>query len=139
MNTPFVIERTYNVPAANVWDAITNNEKMRQWYFQLPEFRAEVGFEFRFDGGPDGRAYHHICRITEVVPGQKLRHSWQYEGYDGISYVTFEVVDHGDSATLRLTHEGLETFPAIADFARQNFEAGWTHIIGKSLMEFLGS
>jgi hypothetical protein len=37
-----------------------------------------------------------------------------------------------------LTHEGLETFPANnIDFSRENFEAGWNDIIGKSLAGYL--
>jgi len=39
---------------------------------------------------------------------------------------------------LKLTHEGLETFPTNnKDFARSSFEGGWTHIIGKSIVEFV--
>jgi hypothetical protein len=39
---------------------------------------------------------------------------------------------------LKLTHEGLETFPASnTDFAKENFVAGWTHIVGTSLKEFV--
>jgi hypothetical protein len=34
----------------------------------------------------------------------------------------------GDKTRLKLTHEGLETFPKTAAFARENFEAGWTSI-----------
>ena len=43
-----VIERTFNAPVAKVWNAITDAEEMRQWYFDLKEFKPEVGFEFEF-------------------------------------------------------------------------------------------
>src|SRR5207253_1488269 len=43
-----VIERTYNAPIAAVWQALTDVDQMRQWYFALKEFRPEVGFEFEF-------------------------------------------------------------------------------------------
>jgi hypothetical protein len=45
--------------------------------------------------------------------------------------------DEGGKTRLKLTHEGLETFPQLPDFARHNFEQGWTYITGKSLPEFL--
>jgi uncharacterized protein YndB with AHSA1/START domain len=135
---PFVIEKTYNAPVDKVWQAITDKDKMKQWYFTLEDFKPEVGFEFRFTGGSEEMQYLHICRITEVIPQKKLKHTWQYDGYPGESFVTFELFDKGGNQTkLKLTHAGLETFPAMKDFARESFAQGWTYIIGKSLLEYL--
>ena len=135
----FTIERTYNAPAAKVWQAITSKEQMKQWYFDIPEFKPEVGFEFQFAGqGSEGQKYLHLCRITEVIPEKKLSHTWRYDGFPGMSTVTFELFAEGDQTRLKLTHEGLETMAANGpDFARESFTKGWTHIIGKSLKEFL--
>jgi uncharacterized protein YndB with AHSA1/START domain len=136
-NEPIVIERTLHAPVAKVWQAITDNNEMKKWYFNLPEFKPEVGFEFRFDGGTDDRIYHHVCVITEVIPGKKLQHSWRYDGYEGISYVTFELFAEGDKTRVRLTHEGIEAIAVNGpDFYKENFMAGWTDIIGRSLKEF---
>ena len=134
---PFVIERSYNAPIEKVWHAITNREAMKEWYFDLKEFRPEPGFEFQFEGGPDDRTYLHLCKVTEVVPGKKITYSWRYDGYEGNSFVTWELFPEGDKTRLKLTHAGLETFPAIADFAKQNFVDGWTDILGESLRKFL--
>lgn len=138
-NNPFVIERTFKASPKRIWEAITQKEKMKEWYFDLEEFRAEVGFEFRFSGGPPETQYLHICEVTEAVPEKKLTYSWRYDGYKGISYVTFELFGQGDSTLLRLTHSGLDSFDENnnADFARKNFQAGWTDIIGRSLKEYL--
>jgi len=138
MNTePFVIERTYNAPVQKVWKAITDRDQMKQWYFTFEEFKPEVGFEFEFEGGPDDRKYLHKCKIIEVIVNKKLTYSWRYDGYEGNSFVTFELFDEGDKTRLKLTHEGLETFPPNKDFAKENFAGGWTHIIGTSLKEFV--
>jgi len=51
--------------------------------------------------------------------------------------VTFELSGAGNKTKLRLTHEGLETFPQTPAYARKNFEAGWTAIIGSELKQFL--
>ena len=134
---PFVIERTLNAPIEKVWKAITEKEQMKQWYFDLAEFKPQTGFEFSFEGGTEEKSYLHLCKVTEVVPGKKLQYSWRYEGYEGNSFVTWELFPEGDQTRLRLTHEGLETFPDNPDFAKKNFEAGWTDIIGKNLKEFL--
>ena len=136
-NEPFVIERIYNAPIEKVWQAITNKNAMKQWYFEIEKFEPEVGFEFLFYGENEGRKYTHHCKIKEVIFQKKLSYSWQYEGYEGDSLVTFELFDEGSSTRLRLTHEGLEIFPINnTDFAKESFAAGWTYIIGKSLKEF---
>ena len=139
MNTePFVIERTYNAPVSKVWKAITDKDDMKKWYFDLPEFRPEVGFEFNFRAGEKDKLYLHLCKITEVVKGKKLTYSWKYDGYAGESFVTWELFEEGDKTRLKLTHSGLETFPADnPDLARHNFERGWTEIVGTSLKEYL--
>jgi uncharacterized protein YndB with AHSA1/START domain len=138
-NEPFVIERVYNAPAKKVWSAITDKNEMKQWYFNLEAFKPEIGFEFKFIGeGHKGQKYLHLCRIMEVIPGKKLTYSWRYEGYEGNSFVTFELFEEGNKTRLKLTHLGLESFPANnPDFAKESFAGGWTHIIGKSLPEFL--
>ena len=141
-----VIERIYNVPVGQVWNAITNKDAMKKWYFDLPEFIPKVGFSFQFKGGKDeNHQYLHLCKITEVVPGKKLAYSWRYDGYEGNSIVTFELFEEGNKSDgyrtrLRLTHSGLETFPKNnPDFARKNFAEGWTGILDTSLKTFLGS
>jgi uncharacterized protein YndB with AHSA1/START domain len=133
----FTIERTYNAPVSKVWKAISDKNEMKKWYFDLPEFRAEVGCEFQFLGGPDEKQYLHLCKVTEVIKEKKLAYSWRYDGFEGNSFVTFELFEEGKTR-LKLTHAGLETFPANnPDLARENFVEGWTGIIGKSLKEFL--
>jgi uncharacterized protein YndB with AHSA1/START domain len=75
-NQPFIIERLFDVPVSKVWDALTKNGQMKKWYFQLPDFKAVVGFEFTFTGGADDhKPYRHLCRIVEVIPGRKLSYS----------------------------------------------------------------
>ena len=131
-----VIERTYNAPVARVWKALTDVEEMRQWYFDLKEFTPEVGFEFEFVVEHEGMKYHHLCKVTEVIPQKKIAYTWRYKGEPGDSLVTFELSADGNKTKLRLTHEGLETFPKTPAYARKNFEAGWTGI-GTELEQFL--
>jgi uncharacterized protein YndB with AHSA1/START domain len=136
---PFVIERTFNAPVSKVWKAITDKDDMKKWYFDLAEFRPEVGFEFQFEGGKDPECqYLHLCKITEVIPNKKLSYSWRYDGYGGNSFVTFELFPEGDKTRIKLTHAGLETFPQDnPDLLRENFAEGWNFIIGKSLKEYI--
>ena len=134
---PFVIERTLNAPVDAVWQAITDRDQMKEWYFDLADFQPVVGFEFQFSGGSEAETYVHLCRVTTVEPGKKLAYTWKYEKYPGESEVTFELFPEGDKTRVKLTHTGLETFPDKPDFTRESFAAGWTEIIGKLLKEYV--
>lgn len=134
---PFVIERTLDAPTDTVWQAITDRDQMKEWYFDLAEFKPVVGFEFRFNGGSEEETYVHLCKVTAVEPGKKLAYTWKYENYPGESEVTFELFPEGDKTRVKLTHTGLETFPDKRDFKRESFAAGWTEIIGKLLKEYV--
>ncbi len=135
----YTIERIFNAYRKDVWAAITEEDLMKLWYFDLKEFKAEVGFVFEFTGvTEEGTEYLHCCEIIEIIPEQKLSHTWCYVGYEGTSYLTFELSDEGEQTKLVLTHSGIETFPAeVKDFAFHNFEKGWNHIINISLKKFL--
>ena len=132
-----VMERTLNAPVARVWKALTDVDQMRQWYFDLKEFRPQVGFEFEFVVEHEGNTYHHLCRVTDVVPEKKIAYTWRYKGEPGDSLVMFELAPEDDKTRLKLTHTGIETFPKTPAYARKNFEAGWTAIIGSELKEFV--
>ena len=134
---PLMLERTFNAPIDRVWKAITDNKQMKHWYFDLDDFKAEPGFEFTFSGGSKEQTYIHHCKVTEVIAGKKLTYSWRYEGLPGESFVTMELFPEGDKTRLKLTHTGLETFPAAKDFARESFQKGWTQIIGTQLKDFV--
>jgi uncharacterized protein YndB with AHSA1/START domain len=134
---PLVVERVYDASPQRIWDALTKLEKIKKWYFQMDNFKPEIGFEFRFEGDKDGVIFHHLCKITALVPGKKIAYSWRYEGYPGNSEVTIELFPERSKTRLRLTHTGLESFQPGLDFARENFENGWAHILGNSLKEFL--
>lgn len=138
-NQPIVLEQIYNAPIIKVWQAITDLDEMRKWYFDLAEFKAEVGFKFQFYGGKDPETqYLHLCEVTEVIPGKKLTYSWRYDGYPGNSFVTFELFKQEDKTSFRLTHRGLETLSAgSSDFARENFVEGWTHFVNTALKDYL--
>ena len=47
MDTPFIIEQVYDAPIGKVWQALTDKDKMKEWYFpQLKKFEPVVGFKF---------------------------------------------------------------------------------------------
>ncbi|RWY50883.1 SRPBCC family protein [Mucilaginibacter gilvus] len=136
---PLIVERTLNAPASKVWEALTDNEKMKQWYFKLESFEPRVGFEFSFAGqGSTGEKHTHLCRVTAVEPEKKLSYTWRYEGFPGDSEVSFELFPEDDKTLVRITHTGLETMPQNGpDFAVSSFSKGWNYILGESLKKFV--
>lgn len=136
---PLIVERTLHATPARIWEALTNNDQMQQWYFQLAQFEAKVGFEFSFLGqGSKGEKYKHNCRITAVEPEKKLSYTWEYDGFEGSSEVTFELFPQGDETLVRITHTGLDSFPNNnPDFDPASFSKGWNHILGISLKKFV--
>lgn len=132
-----LLERVFDAPVAEIWKAFTDKTEMKKWYFDLEEFKAEMGFKFTFLGGPDdGEKFMHLCEVTEVIAEKKLKYSWAYEGFPGISYVTFELTPQADKTLLKLTHTGIETFPQTGAFALANFREGWNAIINVSLKKY---
>lgn len=134
---PLILEYTLNVPAAKVWQALTDVAAMKHWYFDIDSFKAEPGFAFRFTAGSPEEPFIHLCKVTRVMPGQHLAYTWRYEGYEGNTEVSFELIAEGDQTRLILTHAGLHTFPDLPAFARDNFQQGWTAIIGGNLKRYL--
>ena len=132
-----IVERTLKAPVTRVWKALTDVDQMREWYFDLKEFKPQVGFEFEFSVEHEGTTYHHLCRVTEVIPEKKIAYTWRYKSEPGDSLVTIELFAEGDNTRLKLTHTGIESFPKTPAYARKNFEQGWTAIIGTELKQFV--
>lgn len=135
-----VMERTYNAPIERVWKAITDIDQMKQWYMPaLSDFRPVVGFETKFTIEHEWKIWPHCWKVTEVIPNEKISYEWWYEGYPGNSLVTFELKSAGAGTHITLTHIGLETFQSAKypGLAPENFNKGWTKLIGTLLKEFV--
>lgn len=138
-DTPIIVEQVFAAPAEELWRAITDPERMVQWYFdQIDEFQPEEGFSTSFTVTAEGRDFEHLWTVTESVPGRRLRHTWRYAGIAGDGLVTWEVFREGSGSRLRLTCEGIETFPQDDPlFSREACEGGWQYFVCQQLKMFL--
>jgi uncharacterized protein YndB with AHSA1/START domain len=136
---PIVVEQMMDATAEAVWDAITQVDQMRRWYFDnIPSFKPEVGFETRFVIHNEDRKFPHVWTVTDVVPMKLISYDWRYEGYAGDSFVTFELSSHENLTKVRLTHQVRESFTAdIPEFTRESGVAGWKYFINDRLRAFL--
>lgn len=136
MHAPLIQEEFYSSPIRRVWQALTVEGAMRDWYFpQLISFKPEVGSDFVFSN--DGSPYQKQWRVSRVEQGRLLAHSWVYKGFSGESEVVFELFEAGKETRLKLSHFGLESFPDNPHFKRERFENGWEQILGVSLRNYL--
>ncbi len=135
------IRELYTASPEQVWRAITEREKMKVWYFDIPDFKLEVGAEFNFFEPGFRREFHHRATITEIVPKKKLQYTWTYPSHSiGKSLLTWEIVPENTGTSVLLTHDGVDNFSdGGKDFNRENYLAGWTDILSKSLKQFLDS
>jgi uncharacterized protein YndB with AHSA1/START domain len=137
---PVIVEQTFAAPPDIVWNAITEIDQMRQWYFEnIPAFEPEVGFETQFNVQSESRNFLHMWRVTEVVPGKRITYTWKFAEYPGDSFVVWELFEQDDGTKLRLTVVIEEDFPEeMPEFKRESCLEGWEYFIGKSLKEYLG-
>lgn len=136
---PLVLERTYNAPIQKVWDAITNRDQMKEWYFEFEEFKPEKGFKFQFTGGDENVQYLHECEVLVSDAPNKISYSWRYPEYKGYSVLTWELFSEAENRTrLKLTHEGLESFPQEnPNFRVESFTGGWNYFVNEALPAFV--
>jgi uncharacterized protein YndB with AHSA1/START domain len=136
---PIIVEQTYRAPIGRVWEAISNKDQMPKWFFKtINDFVPKVGFYTKFSVSSGGKDYLHVWRVMKVVPNRLLTLEWQYGGYPGDSFVTFELTPSGEGTHLKLTYRGHETFPQDDPaFHRESGVQGWTYFICQSLKTFL--
>lgn len=139
MHDNVVVKQRVNAPVERVWNAITDKSQMREWYFDIPDFAPEPHTEFAFYAGSEEDQYHHHCEVLEVVPQQKLKHTWAYpEISKDKTLVKWELQPDGDGTMVTLTHKGLENFDHLGkDFQHESFENGWNEIVTKNLKSFV--
>ncbi len=128
-----------NAPVDKVWNALTDKEQMKNWYFDIPDFELKEGNAFNFYEPGEERKFHHHCEIAEVVPQEKLKHSWTYPDISKEkTLVKWELKPESEGTVVTLTHKGLENFHHLGeDFYPESFQKGWEEIIGKSLKGFV--
>lgn len=136
---PIVVRQVFETSVENVWNAITQIDEMKQWYFEnIPSFKPEVDFETRFEVKVENRTFTHLWKVTEAIPFKKIRYNWKFEEYTGDSFVTFELLEEGQQIQLTVTAEVTEDFPPdIPEFKRESGLSGWNYFIKNRLKEYL--
>lgn len=138
-NKAIVVDQILAATVSEVWNAITKLDEMKLWYFNvIPDFEPTVGFETKFNIQVEDRNYMHLWKIIEVIPNKKIAYTWRFEEYPGESLVSFELIEQGDKTLIRVSNEGLESFPQdVPEFTEESCRAGWEFFIQGNLKEYL--
>ena len=128
------LHRTVNAPVETVYAAWTDPGLLRRCFASGDAAVARVVAEVAVGGefliemrGRDGEKWVVRGAYREVVPNQRLVHTWRWEGGDVESLVTVEF-EPGSAGTTRLTvtHSRFE----LAD-TRDNHKLGWIGCLAK--------
>ena len=134
-----VVEHTFNCPVTDLWRALTERDRMIQWYFaDIPAFEPRVGFktEFMVDAGE--RQFLHQWEIAVAVSEQKVAYRWRYEGYVGAAQSVFELSGDARSSHLRVSFPVEEDFQDnVPEFDREACLGGWNYFIKEQLAAYL--
>ncbi len=136
---PVVVEQEFHRSVHDVWQAITEIDLMRQWYFEnIPDFQAKVGFRTEFAVESGGRTFLHQWQVIQVEAPHKLVYSWRYPDFEGDAFTIFEVSGDNQKSRLTVTMDVLKSFQKdIPEFERDSCVGGWNYFICDRLKSFL--
>lgn len=88
------LARTYDTPPEELWDALTNRERLPRWFLPI-EGDLRLGGRYQLQGNAGGV-------ITRCEPREALEVTWEYGG--GVSWVNLRLQPDGRGARLTLEH-----------------------------------
>lgn len=135
MEQCITVQQAICAPTEKVWQALTDPNEMKKWYFDMPDFAAVPGHVFSFEAGSEDQKYYHELEILEVDPNKKLVHTWTYpELSQAVTTVEWTLEDSDGATLVTLKHSGVSAFSGLGkDFRQQSFENGWQEIVTKML------
>jgi len=137
--TPVMVEETFQYGTKDLWEAITNIDKMKLWYFEnIPDFKPVVGFKTEFNVTSEDRNFLHQWEITEVQPLKKITYKWHFKNYQGDALVHFELFSKNKVTLLRVTNKVIADFSDdIPEFKRESCLGGWNYFIKEQLKNYI--
>jgi len=117
--------------ASVIWNALTDKEQMKVWYFDIPDFELKPGAVFNFFEPGGQNQFHHRCTVKKIEPNKLFSHTWTHPGHSqGESVVTWILEETDGNTKVIIQHEGLENFADAGEaFAPENYRIGWNGII----------
>jgi len=121
----------FNAEPAVVWDAVTNPEKVKRYFFGTNVITDwQVGSSIFFQGEFEGKEYKDKGTILAVKNEEFLQYNY-WSGFSGLedkeenySIVTYNLEQKDNMTTLTLTQEGF-----ASEEARAHADGGWQMVL----------
>jgi uncharacterized protein YndB with AHSA1/START domain len=122
---------TIAVPRSKVWEAITNPELVKKYFFNTDvKSTWKKGDPIKFTGEWEGKPYEDKGIILDIEKEKLLKYSY-YSSWTGkpdvpenYHNVTYKLKDVGANTEYTVEQEGLET-----EDAARHTEQNWAHIM----------
>lgn len=136
---PIIVTQLIDIPAGDVWNALTLESELKKWYFQVQDYVFEEGKEFTFYESEDSHMFLHRCKFLRIIPHKLIETTWEHPSHSkGVSVLKWEIEPRAEKTFVKLTHSGIENFAdAGPAFSKENFEAGWKAIVKTTLRNYL--
>ena len=143
----FDLERTYEVPTARVWKALTDPAAKQKWFAGEPrrwellerQMDVRVGGSERVRGRWEGGVVSTFDAVYhDVIPNERLVYSYQMFLDDkkiSVSLATIELKDGGGRTTLKVTEQGAFLDGYEDAGSRQHGTGHLLDALGKSLAD----
>jgi uncharacterized protein YndB with AHSA1/START domain len=123
------IERTYDAPAAAVFDAWTSEEVLRRWFHAERDWTtSEASVDLRVGGAVrvvmhdpvKGEDHGGGGHYTEVDPPSRLAFTWTWDETDRETLIEIDFAEEEGGTTVRFTHSNIRD-----EASRIDHEGGW--------------
>lgn len=125
------ITKKFDQPVPKVWDALTDKEKVKQYFFGTEVTTDwQPGSDIVFKGEWEGNKYEDKGKILECEQGKKIKYSHLSsfsnlpDDPENYSIVTYEINSEGDSTILRVTQKGFKD-----EKSRDDSVKGWNFVL----------
>jgi uncharacterized protein YndB with AHSA1/START domain len=132
------VETTINTDASRVWDALTNPEQIKRYFFGVEAHSDwQVGSPIVYKGEWEGKHFEDKGNVLEVEPGRRLvinywtRFSGLPDAPENYKKVSYELEAEGDGTKLTITQE------LVDEDGREASKKNWNTVLDnlKKLLE----
>ena len=122
-----------NANREKVWDALTNPDKIKQYFFGTNAISDwKKGSSLKFTGEWEGKTYEDKGTILDTQPGKLFRYTyWSSMGKledkpENYATVTYELVPAGNETILNVTQDNVPS-----QESKEHSEQNWQYVLGE--------
>src|SRR5215217_2427307 len=110
-----IASRVYDTDAADLWDAVTDPERMKRWFGPVSG-ELKLGGRFHVENNASGT-------ITACEPGRSYAGTWEFGGYT--SWIEVTVTPEGEQARVDIHHIAPHPNPHWTKYGAGAGGVGW--------------